>query len=53
MRSDRQQRAAERLEAQLKAGTKTEKKSLKNKVPLTDGDVNRINKELDKLRGRA
>ena len=43
--SDRRGRALERLKSQLAAGTKTAKKTNK-KVPLTDGDKNRIEKEI-------
>lgn len=43
------------LEAQLKKGTKTSKISLTTdgeKVPLTDKDITRINKELEILKSR-
>lgn len=45
-----------RLEAQLKANTKQDKESKKKTaeyVPLTPGDVSRINKEIDILKSRA
>lgn len=42
---DRKKRALDRLETQLTSGTKTQKKSVK-KVPLTDGDKKRIEKEI-------
>lgn len=42
---DRRKRALDRLETQLKSGTKTQKKSTKT-TPLTDGDKKRIEKEI-------
>jgi len=48
MSNQKQQRRAGaliRLENQLKAGTKTEKKTNKQ-IPLTDSDIKRINKEI-------
>ena len=48
-RSDRQSSALSRLESQLVSGDKTAKKTNK-KVPLTDGDKNRIGKEIEKLK---
>lgn len=41
----RQKSALVRLQAQLESGNKTQKKSVK-KVPLTDGDKKRIEKEI-------
>ena len=44
--------AKARLEAQLKRGTKREKingKTTDNFIPLTTGDIARINRELDAL----
>ena len=38
--------ALERLEKQLKDGTKTAKGSLTEKVALTDKDIKRINKQI-------
>lgn len=38
-----------RLESQLKAGNKTEKKTLDKKVALTAGNVKRIEKEITTL----
>jgi len=40
-----------RLEKQLAAGTKTAKKST-NKVPLTEQDIKRINKDIAILSGK-
>jgi hypothetical protein len=34
------------LEKQLKSGVKTKKKTTDVKVPLTDSDIKRINKEI-------
>ncbi len=48
----RQARALGMLEAQLKSGVKTEKKSLDVKIPLTDGDKVRIGKEIELLKSR-
>ena len=45
----RQSRAIEMLEKQLKSGVKTKKKTTDVKVPLTDSDIKRINKELEIL----
>lgn len=47
----RRERVIERLEAQLKAGTKTAKKSGEVLV-LTTQDVNRIQKEITTLKAR-
>ena len=47
----RRERVIERLEAQLKAGTKTAKKTGEVLV-LSQGDVNRITKELSILKSR-
>jgi hypothetical protein len=41
----RQKNALERLEAQLKSGVKTKKKSIES-IPLTDVDIIRIKKEI-------
>ena len=48
-KSDRQSRALSRLESQLASGNKTAKKSTK-KVPLTDADKKRIEKEIGILK---
>lgn len=48
----RRKNALARLEAQLISGVKTEKKSSK-KVPLTDSDKKRIEKEISILKERA
>ena len=42
----RQSRAYDMLEAQLKSGVKTEKKTKDVKVPLTDSDKRRIEKDV-------
>ena len=39
-------------EAQLKSGVKTQKKTRDVKIPLTDGDIKRINKEIEILKTR-
>ena len=49
----RQSRAMEMLEKQLKSGVKTQKKTTDVKVPLTDSDVKRINKEIEVLKTRT
>lgn len=46
----RRSSALGRLEAQLKAGTKTAKKSYDKKVPLTEKDIKRINKEIENIK---
>ena len=46
----RQQRVLEMLEKQLKNGLKTEKGTRDVKVPLTDSDKKRINKEIETLK---
>jgi NAD(P)H-dependent FMN reductase len=48
----RQSRALDMLEAQLKSGVKTEKKTMDVKVPLTDSDRKRIEKEIDILKSK-
>ena len=40
------------LEQQLKSGVKTEKKTFDKKVPLTEKDVKRLNKEINILKDR-
>jgi len=37
---------------QLKSGTKTQKKTTDVKIPLTESDVKRINKEIEILKSR-
>ena len=49
----RQSRVIEMLEKQLKSGVKTQKKTTDVKVPLTDSDIKRINKELEVLNKRV
>jgi hypothetical protein len=51
-KSDRRSNVVKRLEVQLKKGTKTAKKSTKQ-VPLTETDINRINKELDIIKAKS
>jgi len=46
----RQSRVLNMLEAQLKSGVKTEKKTKDVKVPLTDSDRKRIEKEMEILK---
>jgi hypothetical protein len=48
----RQQRALAMLEIQLKSGEKTQKKTMDVKVPLTESDKKRIQKEIDLLKSR-
>jgi hypothetical protein len=48
----RRNRALESLENQLKAGTKTLKTTMHTKVPLTDKDIKRINKEIGILKDK-
>ena len=48
----RQSRALDMLEAQLKSGVKTEKKTKDVKVPLTTSDRRRIEKEMEVLKSK-
>jgi len=48
----RQSRALDMLEAQLKSGVKTEKKTTDVKIPLTDSDRRRIEKEIEVLKSK-
>jgi hypothetical protein len=48
----RQSRALDMLEAQLKSGVKTEKKTKDVKVLLTDSDRRRIEKEMEVLKSK-
>jgi NAD(P)H-dependent FMN reductase len=48
----RRQRALAMLEIQLKNGVKTQKKTMDVKVPLTESDKKRIQKEIDLLKSR-
>ena len=48
----RQSRALDMLEAQLKSGVKTEKKTKDVKVPLTDSDRRRLEKEIEILKSK-
>lgn len=49
----RQSRVLVMLEKQLKSGVKTQKKTTDVKVPLTETDIKRINKEIDILTKRT
>jgi NAD(P)H-dependent FMN reductase len=49
----RQARALSMLEKQLKSGEKTQKKTSDVKVPLTENDVKRLNKEIEILKTRV
>lgn len=49
----RQSRVLVMLEKQLKSGVKTQKKTTDVKVPLTETDIKRINKEIDILTKKA
>jgi NAD(P)H-dependent FMN reductase len=48
----RQARVLSMLEAQLKSGVKTEKGTYDVKLPLTDSDRRRIEKEIDILKSK-
>ena len=48
----RMQTALEVLQNQLKSGVKTEKKTFDKKVPLTEKDVKRIEKEIQNLKNK-
>ena len=48
----RQSRVLDMLEAQLKSGVKTEKKTKDVKVLLTDSDKRRIEKEMEVLKSK-
>jgi NAD(P)H-dependent FMN reductase len=48
----RQSRALEMLQNQLKSGVKTQKKTRDVKVPLTDSDKKRIEKEMGILQSK-
>jgi hypothetical protein len=50
----RQSRALEMLQSQLKSGLKTEKKRTDgHKIPLTDKDKTRMEKEIETLKSRV
>ncbi len=49
----RQKSTLERLKAQLKSGVKPVKKNLTETIPLTDSDINRINKEIETLKKKG
>lgn len=48
----RQARALDMLEAQLKSGVKTEKKTRDVKIPLTESDRRRLEKEIAILKSK-
>ena len=48
----RQSRVLSMLEAQLKSGVKTEKKTYDVKIPLTESDRRRIEKEIELLKSK-
>lgn len=48
----RQQSALEMLQNQLKSGVKTQKKTMDKKIPLTDKDKARIEKEIEILKSK-
>jgi NAD(P)H-dependent FMN reductase len=48
----RQSRVLAMLEAQLKSGVKTEKKTYDVKIPLTESDRRRIEKEIEILKSK-
>jgi hypothetical protein len=49
----RQSNVLKMLEKQLKSGVKTKKKTTDVKIPLTDSDIKRINKEIEILKTRT
>jgi NAD(P)H-dependent FMN reductase len=49
----RQQRVMAMLEIQLKNGVKTQKKTMDVKVPLTESDKKRIQKEIESLKTKV
>jgi NAD(P)H-dependent FMN reductase len=52
LQKSRQSRALAFLESQLKSGQKTQKKTTDVKIPLTDSDKKRINKEIERLKAK-
>ena len=52
-KKSRQRNVIVMLEKQLKSGVKTQKKTTDVKVPLSDSDIKRINKELETLKSRT
>lgn len=52
MKQLRQSNALNRLQEQLKSGVKTEKGNSGNKIPLTESDTKRINKEIGILKSK-
>lgn len=52
MKQFRQQGALNRLEAQIKSGVKTKKGTRDEKIPLTDKDIKRIEKEIQILKSK-
>lgn len=53
MKNLRRKNALSRLENQLTAGTKTQKKTTGSKIPLNENDMKRINREIEILTKRA
>lgn len=51
--SFRQAGALKRLQGQLESGVKTKKGTSDEKIPLTDKDIQRINKEISKLKTKV
>ena len=49
----RQKRALERLQAQLKSGVKTVKGTFDKKESLTEKDIKRISKEIETLKTKV
>ena len=48
----RKDRVLSMLQKQLKSGSKTEKKSMDKRIPLTDKDKTRMEKEIETLKSR-
>jgi len=53
MRSIRRKSALDLLQTQLKSGVKTQKGTVDKKVPLTDKDKGRIEREIASLKERV
>lgn len=51
-KQSRRRRAIQSLEAQLKAGTKTQKGTMDSQVLLTEKDTKRIQKEIENLKAK-
>jgi|TARA_R110000782_G_scaffold15939_4_gene46115 NAD(P)H-dependent FMN reductase len=52
-KKSRQSSALSMLGKQLKSGVKTQKKTTDVKIPLTESDIKRINKEMEILNKRV